>query len=473
MSELGTYRVPLGKAGTDDALCRGKGTNGLDKDFDSALSYVVDKINETGYKLQVGNYGYISLENAEYKAKEGNSLYLEQIKKFGWGLAMEIWYFRNPDGDDVDAYEYCKRGDAAKYLSDAGIGCYRLKKNGVVAMVYFAARSVSESSDVSVLEHDGEGDSARRTGESRSPSSSSSSGVSLASASYFFANQFNAVNTGAESVLYTGERALANDTKLWDDVKKAVNASLRACSSDPDGNFIAWYPDYYGKYGKTPHVIIKDVELQNLTITQSDKEFYSHVFCPGVYAGGGKIPFQMTQGVVSIEGAMAASVSSAAALAGDDLVSDSVSPLLEKMLNIPEGDEWKYTPKELYRRYGARPAKTQSLPNFTSGALIEDVGENAEAQKTHTSPAHILPYLYALYEFMYHWANQYKADIEITFMPELFPGMRIKVESLDIEFYVQSVTHSMDYSSGFTTKVGAICPVGSLVSGMVASSGGE
>ena len=115
-------------------------------------------------------------------------------------------------------------------------------------------------------------------------------------------------------------------------------------------------------------------------------------------------------------------------------------------------------------------AKTKSLPGLGSAKLVEDVSENQKAESEGTAPEHILPFLYALYDFMWHWASQYQAKIDVTFMPEVFPGCRIKVESLDIEFYVESVSHTMNYSSGFSTTIKAICPVGSLVSGMVSST---
>ena len=371
---------------------------------------------------------------------------------------------------------------------------------------------------------------------------------------YFFANQFNAVvDQGMAGALH-GVRALANDEPLWNYVKKAVNASLRSCSSDPDGNFIAWYPDYYGIYGNTPKTLISLVELQDLTITQSDEEFYSHVFCPGVHIDGSKMQMLYTQGVVAIEtddAAIAAEATvyknnaASAAVAGSNKTGGNqkpqgtgataaadaagVSKVLQKMIKIPSGDEWKYSPAELYRRYGARPAKTQSLPNFAGNdTLIENESDNIEAEnatrksnkkssgKTNnsesaktkstkagsttdanasdtssdsssdagkketsansTSPNYLLPYLYALYEFMYHWANQYKAKVQVTFMPEVFPGSRIEVVVPDrdkdanykkIEFYVQGVTHNMSYTGGFTTTLSCICPVGDLASGMV------
>lgn len=458
---LGKYTVPSGKAGVDSALCRGSGENGLQDDFAKAVrAFIEDLLGSDGISVSLGNYGYMAKDDARRLSKKGRPGYLQHIKRFGFGLAWEVSSAFGNDGGYVNLYDVLRGGDYPSKLDDAGIGIYKASaSNGTASLIFFGAKSVSESTDADSIDY---------AGDNGTSSSAVGSGVSLASASYFFANQFNSIVDASDSNILQGERALANDVPLWDFVKKAVNSSLRACSSDPDGNFIAWYPDYYGKYGKTPHVIIKDIELRNLTITQSDASFYSHVFCPGVAIGGSKIDLWRTTGVVSIESNTAAIMSSGAAVAeGVDAVSDEVSPILDKILNIPDGERWKYTPRELYRRYGARPAKTQSLPNYQSGALIEDTDANGDDGKT---PEHILPYLYALYNFMYNWAQQYKADIQVTFMPELFPGMRIKVESLDIEFYVKSVSHSMSYTGGFTTTVDAICPVGSLVSGMVAST---
>ena len=186
-------------------------------------------------------------------------------------------------------------------------------------------------------------------------------------------------------------------------------------------------------------------------------------------------------------------------LTGTSEASDAVSPLLAKMIYIPEGEEWKYTPKELFRRYGARPAKTNSLPNFSGNVLMEDWDDNrvkrekdklkkssayndddgsegadvGDGSDSGSTPQRILPFLYALYEFMYHWANQYQAKVQVTFMPEVFPGSRISVTlpaGNSISFYVQSVTHNMSYTNGFTTTLGCICPVGDIVPGMVKPS---
>ena len=83
------------------------------------------------------------------------------------------------------------------------------------------------------------------------------------------------------------------------------------------------------------------------------------------------------------------------------------------------------------------------------------------------NPQYILPFLHALYSFMKHWANQYKCTLTITFMPNIFPGYRVKVKSLGISMYVTDVSHSMSYDGGFTTSVTCAYPSGSLVSGML------
>lgn len=325
--------------------------------------------------------------------------------------------------------------------------------------------------------------------------SSSGSGASVAEVSYFVANQFKTLQADAMSEMLLGERAIANDVTLWSSVQAAVAASMRACCSAPDGSFIAWYPDYWGLSGtkgmshSQPAVELDDMELVNLTITQSDDEFYSHVFTAGVNINGASSPDKLlyTVGVVSVESNTAATIANAAVndnerkkSSGDNTVenltnvavSDQVQAILKDMIYIPEGEEWKYSPKELYRRYGARPIVASKAAHLGSMSnVIEELTTDGDATTESASidknPKYILPFLCALYEFMDHWANQYKANLEMTFMPELFPGCRIKLKSFDISFYVQSVTHNVSYEGGFTTTAKCICPIGSLVSGMV------
>ena len=60
--------------------------------------------------------------------------------------------------------------------------------------------------------------------------------------------------------------------------------------------------------------------------------------------------------MVSIESNTAALSSGVLNDVGENAISNEPSELLKKLINIPEGEEWRFTPRELYRRYGARPA---------------------------------------------------------------------------------------------------------------------
>ena len=59
---------------------------------------------------------------------------------------------------------------------------------------------------------------------------------------------------------------------------------------------------------------------------------------------------------------------------------------------------------------------------------------------------------------MKKWAEQFISRVELTFMPELFPGMIIEIEDLELTFYVEEVQHSFSYESGFTTTVTLSAP---------------
>ena len=67
---------------------------------------------------------------------------------------------------------------------------------------------------------------------------------------------------------------------------------------------------------------------------------------------------------------------------------------------------------------------------------------------------------------MQQWANQYTSTVTLTFMPELYPGMRVVV-NLDNEsggrdqyqFYCVSVSHTGDRSGGYTTQASLTAPM--------------
>ena len=45
--------------------------------------------------------------------------------------------------------------------------------------------------------------------------------------------------------------------------------------------------------------------------------------------------------------------------------------------------------------------------------------------------------------------------------------MRIRLKSYDVSMYVDSVSHSMNYTGGFTTNITSSCPSGTMLNAMV------
>jgi hypothetical protein len=92
----------------------------------------------------------------------------------------------------------------------------------------------------------------------------------------------------------------------------------------------------------------------------------------------------------------------------------------------------------IYKRFGARPDFEQ-MPGV--------VGPQGE-------------FFSALFLFMQNWAYQYNADIPVTFMPELWPGMLVQIPAFGFQAYVTTVTHQFTFGQGggFTTSVNIAAP---------------
>ncbi len=106
---------------------------------------------------------------------------------------------------------------------------------------------------------------------------------------------------------------------------------------------------------------------------------------------------------------------------------------------------WTFDSQEFLKRFGMRPK----------------VEEHSQIWQ------HEWEFFLALQTFMRQWSRQYSSSVQLTFMPEVYPGMRIKLEDHDLEVYVESVTHTGNYASGFATTVQVTAPVrssGGLIS---------
>jgi hypothetical protein len=87
-------------------------------------------------------------------------------------------------------------------------------------------------------------------------------------------------------------------------------------------------------------------------------------------------------------------------------------------------------------RYGARP-KVEDMPMIKS------------------------PYFemfLAYQQFLQAWSRQFLTPFEFTFMPELYPGGKVGFPDHGLQMYIEEVTHSWDYESGFTTQASMSAP---------------
>lgn len=173
-------------------------------------------------------------------------------------------------------------------------------------------------------------------------------------------------------------------------------------------------------------MILEDIEIKDFTISVNDNALATHVYSQGSHGPdqnllSGMEGYMTSPGLVTIE---------------DEWLFKLAT---QEMYFRPESDITGVD--EFLGRYGIRPYRGGDFPNINS----------------RDNPAAML--VVAIKVFMERWAQQYDSRIQLTFMPEIFPGMRIILASHNLAVYVQSVTHSFDYSSGFTTTCQVMAPM--------------
>jgi hypothetical protein len=245
------------------------------------------------------------------------------------------------------------------------------------------------------------------------------------------------VNT-MESNSLTGQRSLMNDTPLMPFIQQLSMACLRQFMSTPNGDFFAFYPDYFGGLGKTAYWLIEDIEIISGSIELSDDQLYTHVYVIGDIAGApsgadtgsGSVGFEdrlNTGGVVNVFNAFMADFLNGVDVKGDlKAVDPKKYPTLAK----------KEDAINFLRKYGARP-------HYEEAAMVR---------------APIYEAFLAYQKFCLYWSGQFKTQFQFTFMPELFPGGIVAFPEHGLQCYVNSVTHNCSYENGFTTTAELMAP---------------
>ena len=234
-----------------------------------------------------------------------------------------------------------------------------------------------------------------------------------------------------EASSLVGIRALMNDQPILPWIKGLMNSTMRSYCSAPNGDFIAWFPDYYGIWGTAAIMTIQPIELQDFQVYWSDDFFVTHQFTVA-----GSFNFFNT-GTGSVETQFPALNNTADYRVQTRGIATIEIPEIMKSLFGIDIDNGEFT-DYVYKRFGARQSfeRAEGL-----------IGYKAE-------------FFSALYFFMRQWVNQYNAEVPLTFMPELFPGMLIQIPLLDFQAYVTTVTHSFQFGKGggFSTAVNISSP---------------
>lgn len=238
------------------------------------------------------------------------------------------------------------------------------------------------------------------------------------------------------SASLSGVRALLNDQPLLGGfLKNVINASLRSFCSAPNGDLIAWFPDYYGLWGTSARMVVEPIELLDFEVDWSDDFFVTHQFTVlgflnQIDTATGQSSVQYTDDVNSLS------------YTTFGLANIDIAAILEALFGVAATEEEasKFA-NFIYRKFGARPDYQ------TIDGMISNNDKRAE-------------FFSALYLFMRQWAYQYNAQVPLTFMPELWPGMLLQVPSFDFQGYVTTVTHSFQFGpgGGFSTMVNLAAP---------------
>jgi hypothetical protein len=131
---------------------------------------------------------------------------------------------------------------------------------------------------------------------------------------------------------------------------------------------------------------------------------------------------------------------------------------MEALFNIPLTQKGK-------QKKGKQKGKVE-VPDWIRNMLDADkvlsrFGPRVDARTVPTiSGPSEAEFWYALYLFQKNWAQQFSSHVALTFMPELFPGMLMRLPSYKFQCYVNAVTHTFNFQAGggFSTGVEVIAP---------------
>jgi hypothetical protein len=233
----------------------------------------------------------------------------------------------------------------------------------------------------------------------------------------------------ASAQALVGIRSLMNDQPLLPYLRDLMQSTMRSICSAPNGDFIAWFPDYYGIWGTAAKFTVEPIEVMDFNVTWTDDFFVTHQYT----LAGQYNKLDIATGQVLTYNATADGPDIRTTTIG--IATIEIPSIMKALFDIDADEAFA---KKILTRFGARP-DFQMIDGI--------VGKKGE-------------FFSALYMFMRQWVYQYNADIPMTFMPEVWPGMIIQVPFFDFQAYVVTVTHSFKFGQGggFQTLVNIAAP---------------
>lgn len=233
----------------------------------------------------------------------------------------------------------------------------------------------------------------------------------------FFAPQIDTASNA-----YTGERAWINDVPLIQSVAQLSGAAMRDFQSAPNGDFVGFFPDRLGIFGKFPIMQIRDIEVIDFKLSINDSNMATHVIAVGDVSA----PEPHTN--IPLD-----------ALIGSGMVTIEQEAVMKMVFGLDATQNLDGFAAEFMEKFGLRPYREDVFQ-------IRDIG---------------WLWLIALHRWEQAWANQWAARVSFTFMPELYPGMRIQLMDREpnLAVYVEQVSHSGSRSGGFNTTAVVSTPM--------------
>jgi len=258
--------------------------------------------------------------------------------------------------------------------------------------------------------------------------------------------------SAAISAVFTGPRVLLNDQPLLPYIRNLLGSCMRSYCSAPNGDLIAWFPDYYGIWGTAAIMQVEPIELIDFSVTWDDTNLVTHQYVVAPPAQQVDLGSGTASGITLSATGQTLPLDVIYALSTTGIATIDIPAIMYALFGLePTAAQAQKFISYVYGRFGARP-DLEEMPGV--------IGPSGE-------------FFSALFLFMRSWAYQYNSDVALTFMPELWPGMLLQVPAYGFQAYVTTVTHTWQTGPGgsFTTQVNIAAPA--RLPGSGNNSGGQ